>query len=197
MSTVKRVALALAAGALLAASATPAIAVPPHAEPDPGVLAVFPDLDNGLVGYLNLTRADFCVWEAGGFAGPPPTLGSVSSWVRVTGTGEVSGNARGELHLELWPLDDDFALESSCEDTSDATEPIAVGRADVRASQMPLDDDDGLGAWLGKIGFRADLTGSDGSRYRYHGHAIELYDGKGNVRQLTDDSAHFRLIRFE
>jgi hypothetical protein len=195
MSTTKR-ALAFAAGAvaLSVAVATPATAIPPHAEADAPLLAVFPDLDNGLVGYLNVTRADWCAWEAAGAAGDPPLLEPGSpSWERVTGTGEVSGNARDELHLELWPLDDDAAFESSCEDTSDATEAFAVGRADVRASQMPLENDDGHGAWLGRIGFVSELTGSDGSRYRYHAHAMELYDGKGNARLL--DAAHFRLVR--
>jgi hypothetical protein len=196
MFTVKRATVALAASAVAMSAllAAPAAAVPPHAEPDPGVAAVFPDLDNGLVGYLNFTRAEFCAWEAGGFVGPPPYLESSLSWLRVTGTGEVSGNARGNLHLELWPLNDDFALESSCEDTSDATEPLATGRADVRASQMPLENDDGRGAWLGKIGFKAELTGSVGSRYRYHVHTLELLDGKGNLRHDPYDSAHFRLL---
>jgi hypothetical protein len=184
------VALCLAL-ALSLAVATPAAAVPPHAEPDPQVAMVFPDLDNGLVGYVNFTRADFCAWEAGGSVGPPPFLQASLSWLRVTGTGEVSGNARGNLHVELWPLDDDAALESSCDDTSAATGPFAVGRADVRASQMPLEHDDGRGAWLGKAGLKADLTGSDGTRYRYHAHVIELYDGKGRVRHI--DAAHFRL----
>lgn len=196
MSTFTRATVALVAGATALALATPALAVPPHAEPDTGVVAVFPDLDNGLVAYLNFTRAGFCAWEAGGSVGEWPYLDAVSSWERVTGTGEVSGNARGNLHLELWPLDDDFALESSCEDTSDATEPIAVGRADVRASQMPLENDDGRGAWLGRIAFKGDLIGSDGTRYRYLGHATELYDGQGNVRRTTDDSARLRLISF-
>jgi hypothetical protein len=194
MFTAKRATVALAAVALTAALATPATAIPPHAQPDESIAAVFPDLDNGLVGYLNFTRADFCAWEVGGFVGPPPYLEASLSWERVTGTGEVSGNARGDLHLELWPLNDDFALESSCDDTSDATEPFATGRADVRASQMPLENDDGRGAWIGRIAAKAELTGSDGSRYRYQAHAMELYDGKGNARRTTDDSAHFRLI---
>jgi hypothetical protein len=198
MSTTKR-ALALAAGAvaLSVAGATPATAIPPHAEQDAPLVAVFPDLDERLVGYLNVTRADWCAWEEAGAEGEPPLLRPVSpSWERVTGTGEVGSNARDELYIELWPLDADAALESSCDDTSDATEPLAIGRADVRASQMPLDGDDGRGAWLGKIGFKADLTGSDGIRYRYHGHAMELYDGKGNLRRSSFDSARLRLISF-
>jgi hypothetical protein len=196
MSTTERVTVALAALAVSLAVAAPATAIPPHAEEDAPLLAVFPDLDNRLVGYLNVTRADWCAWEAGGAEGDPPLLEPASpGWERTTGTGEVSGNVRDELHLEIWRLDEDFALESSCEDTSDATAPIAIGRADVRASQMPLENDDGRGAWLGKIGFEADLTGSDGSRYRYHGHAMELYDGQGNLRRATD-SAQFRLISF-
>jgi hypothetical protein len=197
MSTFERATVALAAGAIALSVATPAAAIPPHAEEDAPLVAVFPDLDNRLVGYLNVTRADWCAWEAGGAEGEPPLLQPASpSWERVTGTGEVSSNARDELHLELWPLDADPALESSCDDTSDATEPLAIGRADVRASQMPLDGDDGRGAWLGKIGFKADLTGSDGTRYRYQGHATELYDGQGNLRLSSFDSARLRLITF-
>ena len=197
MFTTKRATVALAAGAvaLSLAVATPATAIPPHAEEDAPLLAVFPDLDNRLVGFLNVTRADWCAWEADGSEEEPPLLKPASpSWERVTGTGEVSGNARDELHLELWPLDDDATLEGACEDTSDATEPLAVGRADVRASQMPLENDDGRGTWLGKTGFTAELTGSDGGSYRYHGRAMELYDGKGNLRHMAMTSNHFRLI---
>lgn len=193
----KRAAATLAAGALalsLAATPNPAAAIPPHAEEIAPLLAVFPDFDNRLVGYLNITRADFCAWEAGGFVGEPPLLVAASpAWSRVTGTGEVSGVARDELHLELWPMDADAAGMSSCEDTSDATGPFATGRADVRASDRGVfDTDDGHGAYVADMTFHADLTGPDGGRYRYHLHVIQVNDGKGTVR--LQDSAHMRLI---
>ena len=192
----KRAAVALAAGALPLSLATtsPAAAIPPHAEKNAPLLAVFPDFDNQLVGYLNITRADFCAWEAGGFVGEAPLLEAASpAWTRVTGTGEVSGVARDELHLELWPMDADAAGMSSCEDTSDATGPFATGRADVRASDRGVfDTDDGHGAYVADMTIHAELTGVDGGRYRYRLHVIQVDDGKGTVR--LQDSDHMRLI---
>jgi hypothetical protein len=194
----KRVGVALAAGALtlsLAATANTAAAIPPHAEEIAPLLAVFPDFDNRLVGYLNTTREGFCAWEAAGSVGEPPLLKELSpAWERTTGTGEVSGVARDELHLELWPMDADPAGVSSCEDTSDAVGPFATGVADVRATDRGLyGTDDGRGAYVADMSFRAVLTGSDGSRYRYHLHVKEVLDGQGRVRHL--DSAHIRLTR--
>lgn len=193
----KRAAVALVTGALplsLATTANPAAAIPPHAEEIAPLLAVFPDFDNQLVGYLNITRADFCAWETGGFAGEPPLLEAASpAWSRVTGTGEVSGVARDELHLELWPMNADAAGMSSCEDTSDAIGPFATGRADVRASDRGVfDTDDGRGAYVADMSIHAVLTGADGDRYRYHLHVIQVDDAKGTVR--LQDSDHMRLI---
>jgi hypothetical protein len=195
-STTKRVAVALAAAALplsLATAANPAAAIPPHAEEIAPLLAVFPDFDNRLVAYLNTTREGFCAWEAAGFVGDPLLLKELSpAWERTTGTGEVGGVARDELHLELWPMDVDAEGASSCEDTSDATGPFATGDADVRASDRSLyGTDDGRGAYVADMKFHAVLTGSDGGRYGYHLHVKEVFDGKGRVRHL--DSAHIRL----
>ncbi|HEX6335455.1 MAG TPA: hypothetical protein VFZ85_00735 [Jiangellaceae bacterium] len=110
---------------------------------------MFPDFDNGLVGFLNTTRESYCAWEAGGHVGPAPLLIDASpAWSRVTGTGELSGVARDALHLELWPMDGDATGAGPCEDTSDATEPFAAGLADVRARDRELDGtDDGHGAY--------------------------------------------------
>jgi len=198
MSTIsKRAAVALVAGALplsLATTTNPAAAIPPHAEEIAPLIAVFPDFDNRLVGYLNITREGFCAWEAGGAVGDPPLLEPASpAWERTTGTGEVGGVVRDELHLELWPMDADPGGVSSCEDTSDATGPFATGRADVRATDRSLyGSDDGHGAYVADLGFQADLTGADGGRYRYHLHAIWVVDGNGTVRH--QDSAHMRLV---
>jgi hypothetical protein len=197
-SSSKRVAVAIAAGALplsLTAVANPAAAIPPHAEEIAPLLAVFPDFDNRVVGYLNITREGFCDWEAGGAIGEPPLLKPASpGWERTTGTGEVGGVARDELHLELWPMDAAPGGESSCEDTSDATEPFATGTADVRATDRSLyGTDDGHGAYVADMGIRAILTASDGGRYRYHLHVIQVEDGRGTVR--LQDSDHMRLIR--
>ena len=199
-TTTKRTALAVAAGALafsFATTANPAAAIPPHAEEIAPILAVFPDFENGLVGYLNTTRESFCAWEASGYAGPAPLLEEVSpAWSRVTGTGEISGVARDELHLELWPMDADAAGLSSCEDTSDAAEPFATGRADVRASDRAVDDtDDGHGAYVADMTFHAVLTGPDGSRYGYHLHVLEVSDAKGNVRHLDSDHIRLTMLR--
>lgn len=192
-----RTAAALVAGGLpvsLAVTAPPVSAIPPHAEEIAPLLAVFPDFDNRLVGYLNVTREGFCAWEAGGMVGEPPLLNPASpAWTRTTGTGEVSGIAMDELHLELWPMDADPNGESSCEDTSEAIGQFASGRAEVRATDRGLDgSDDGHGAYVADMAFRAVLAGSDGSRYRYHLHVIQVNDGTGTVR--LQDADHMRLV---
>lgn len=197
MSTIpKRAAIAFAAAALplsLAATTSPAAAIPPHAEEIAPLLAVFPDFDNHLVGFLNVTRHEYCAWEAGGAVGEAPLIKPASpAWSRTTGTGEFSGVARDELHFELWPMDADPAGMSACEDTSDAAEPFATGRADVRASDRALDGtDDGHGAYVADMTLHANLTGA-GGRYRYHLHVIQVDDGKGTVR--LQDAAHMRLV---
>jgi hypothetical protein len=193
----QRAAAAVAAGALplsLAAAPSPAAAIPPHAEEIAPLIAVFPDFESRLVGYLNTTREDFCAWEAGGYVGEAPLLKPASpGWTWTSGTGEVSGMARDELHLELWTMDADAGGESSCEDTDDAAGPFATGPADVQASDRGLfDTDDGKGAYVAHLSFRALLAGADGGRYRYTLHVIQVEDGKGTVR--LQDSAHMRLV---
>lgn len=202
MSTTTRAATVLAAGTLTLTLATPAdtaAAIPPQAEEIAPLLAVFPDTDNGLVGFLNVTREDWCAWEAAGYPGGPeaaPLLEPTSpAWEHTTGTGQVSGVARAELQLELWPIDADAALEGACEDTDDADEPFATGVADVRASDSdPYGTYDGHGVvYLGDMTINAELAGTDGNRYGYHLHVIELVDANGIVRHA--DSDHMSLTK--
>ncbi len=196
MSIITRIAIALATVALtlsMAATPTIAAATPPGGEDVAQILFVFPDVRNGLVGYLNITRADFCAWEDSGYAGPPPLLEEFSpTWEHTTGTGQVRGVARDELHLELWPANDDPGGVSSCEDTSDAAGPFATGQADVWVSDIP-NGTGGYGAYVADGTVRATLDGTDGHQYRYHLHVIELVDPNGVVRQA--DNAHMTLTR--
>ena len=171
-----------------------AAAIPPHAEAIAPILAVFPDVDHGLAGFVNITRAGFCAWEAGGYVGEPPLLVPLSpAWEHVTGTGQISGVARDDLHMELWPLEEDFQFEGACKDTDDAAEPFAVGEADVRASDKdPYGTNDGHGvAYLGDMTMTANLQGTDAHEYGYHVHVIELSDANGVLR--LGDAAHFTL----
>ncbi len=198
MSTSKPAMAILSAGVAatlsLTAPAGTAAAIPPHAEAIAPILAVFPDVDHGLAGFLNITRADWCAWEAGGFVGEPPLLVPLSpAWEHVTGTGQISGVARDDLHMELWPLDEDVQFEGACLDTDDATEPFAVGEADVRASDKdPYGTSDGNGVdYLGDMTMNAALQGTDGHEYGYHVHVIELSDANGVLR--LGDAAHFTL----
>jgi hypothetical protein len=196
MSNTTRISAALAAGALLLSlvgAPAPAVATRPGGEPIAELLAVFPDLRNGMVGYLNVTRADWCAWEASGFDGPAPLIEAFSpTWVHTTGTGQVRGRARDDLHLELWRLDDDAELTSSCEDTSDATEVFATGSADVTAADLSFDTG-GHGAYVADMTIRATLDGTDGHAYHYRLHVISLVDPNGVVRH--GDTAHMTLNR--
>ncbi len=200
MSTTKHAVSALAVGALtlaLTAPARTAAAIPPQAEEVADISAVYPDVEHGFVGFLNFTREGFCAWVAGGGKGDPPLLVPTSpAWEHTTGTGQIAGVAYGEnLHLELWKFDPDAALEGPCEDTDDATDPFAAGVADVRSRDGdPYGTDDGHGvAYRGDTTIQAVLTGSDGNRYGYHMHVLDLVDPNGVWRQ--PDAAHITLTR--
>jgi hypothetical protein len=171
---------------------TPASAVPPQAEEIATLASIFPDFDNDLIGFLNISREDFCAWIDDGAEGPPPLKDPVSpAWVHERGDGGIGAVATDTLYLELWRLDDGAPAEDACADTSDSTAPLGVGTADIIGVDHLFEfiEHGAIGA---QWNFRAQLTGPDGANYRYQYFGIELHNPDGTVRH--DDMLRTTLV---
>lgn len=124
----RRVPMATVAALLLAAAvATPAAASPVVGETD--WFTIWPDTENGLVVFFNITRDDFCAWEASDFEGPAPVTMLLTTRENETPTGAIVFSVAGTSSLELWQLDADADLSGPCQDTDASSEPWAVGTA--------------------------------------------------------------------
>ncbi len=88
-------------------------------------------------------------------------------------------------------MDPGAVPEDACADTDDSTTPIAVGAADVVGVDHLFDfiEHGAIGAqWNG----RADLTGPDGTRYKYQFFSLELHNPDGTLRH--DDTLQSTLV---
>lgn len=142
--------------------------------------AIAPDLDNGLVVFVNLTRNDFCPWLAGGAVGI--RLGSLVDWHIETGRDQdfVGIVGQGTLPLELSRLDDDAELTGACTDTDQSTEPFAVGEAEVMMNVMTQ------GAETDVMRGRGTVVDAAGNEYRYHFTGMSGVDGQDVLRRVDD-----------
>ncbi len=122
---------------LVLAVSAPASAGPPERTEDPWV-NVFWDVEHELVVFWNITRDDFCAWEAGGFTGAPPVDRLVPAQYIETANGAVVSKTRATSTLELWALDADADFSGLCADTDDSSAPWAVGSAQVTANDNDL-----------------------------------------------------------
>ncbi|MGH2357752.1 MAG: hypothetical protein ACRDGJ_07020 [Candidatus Limnocylindria bacterium] len=119
-------------------AAAPASAAPPEQSEEP-IFGLFPDLTNGLVVFWNITRDDYCAWEAGGFVGEPPVQELVPVTSHVTRMGAILLTWSADSTLELWTLDADADLSGPCQDTDDSTLPWAAGSAQARYTDNDLE----------------------------------------------------------
>jgi hypothetical protein len=175
-----------------AATAAPASATPPQAEEIATLAWIFPDTDNNLIGFLNISRADFCAWVGAGGEEPPPFVDPLSpAWVHERGDGGIGAVAIDDLYLELWRLDEGATPDDACADTDDSDAPIATGTTRMVAVDhlFEINEHGALGAqWNGT----SRLTAPDGTAYKYQFFTLELHDPRGNVRH--DDTLRSTLI---
>lgn len=129
----RRVLVAAAAFLVATVVAAPIQADPPEQTQEP-IFAVFADLEYGLAGFWNITREDYCAWQAGGFVGPPPVIELVPVTMHETGQGAVVASFKATRPIELWALDSDAAIEDPCLDTDDQLAPWATGTIHVTAN---------------------------------------------------------------
>src|SRR5262245_30657757 len=95
---------AFALAAMAVVFAVPATANPPERFQEP-IFLLFPDTENGLAVFVNITRDDYCDWEASGFVGAPPVEQLIESKVVETKKGAFVGSFRANVSIELWRLD--------------------------------------------------------------------------------------------
>jgi hypothetical protein len=175
--------------ALLALSAAPAAGAPPERVEEP-VFQIFPDEENGLVVFWNITRDDYCAWEASDFDGDPPVVSLITVTYLTLPTGPVILQSRGVSHLELWTLDEGADLSGPCQDTDDSTEPWATGTAAVTANDNDLDHFVSLEAGLKRTnsfggGGRGTVTDGDGATHHYSFTFRALGDNTGGFRDVV------------
>jgi hypothetical protein len=130
---------AVALAVLTVVLAAPATAQAPQRLEEP-IFLLFPDTENGLAVFVNITREDYCAWEAGGFVGDPPVGELVESQVVETGKGALVGSFRAVVSVELWRLDADVPpLVGPCEDTDGQAGAWATGTAHIAANDNDID----------------------------------------------------------
>lgn len=124
---------------LIVVLAAPATANPPQRLEEP-IFLIIPDTEYGFAVFVNITREDYCAWEAGGFVGDPPVEELVQSKVVETGKGALVGSFRAVVSIELWRFDADVPpLVGPCEDTDGQTAPWATGTVHVAANDNDID----------------------------------------------------------
>ena len=182
--------LATAATAVLfLAMAVPVSAAPPERSEDT-VFTIFPDTEHGLVVFWNITRDDYCAWEASDFEGPPPVAGLVPFKLVSTPTGPIVASYNGSGPLELWTLDENAELTGPCEDTDDSSDPWASGAAQSRYTDNDLDHNASLDAGLRRTNTFGDrgqgtVWDADGHAWSFSWLTRVLFDGNGEFREVV------------
>jgi hypothetical protein len=181
----RRITSLLAAATLALAVAAPASAGPPDRFEDP-FPNIFPDVQNGLVVFVNSDRATACTadvvawevavlaWLEGGEVGDRPLepefptgLDPIAIQAHETGQGAVIYLAKGSgLTIELWELEADAPLIGPCTDTDGAMHRVALGTASYQGNDNDLFGSDTRGNAFGDRG-QGYLTDDAGNAYRY------------------------------
>lgn len=150
-------ALAIASIALTTVAGS-AQAAPPERSEEP-IFELFPDFDNGVAMFWNITRDGFCNWADGGFAGPPPVIELIPASVRETGpSGELVAQYRGTSSVEVWLINDPENPVNPCVDTEGQDGPFASGEAMGQGNDNDLDN---VGSRRNSFGVRGQGTVTD------------------------------------
>ena len=114
-------------------------AAPPERSEEP-FFQLFPDFDDGIGVFWNITRDNFCAWAEGGFVGPPPVIQLIPVSVHETGaSGELVGQYRGTSSVEIWLLNDPDNPVGPCVDTEGQDGPFASGEAMGHGNNNDID----------------------------------------------------------
>jgi predicted RNA-binding protein with TRAM domain len=164
--------IAVAIGLGLAASSGAGIARAenPNRSEITDFFVLFPDTDQGVSVFINISARDFCDWDQ---ASPPPVQDVVVSQGKMTGQGALVTRVKeSDLYVEMWEFDEDPSpLIGPCEDIADqlndpAAQPFAVGSTSYQGNDNDLM---GSGTRGNAFGDRGDavLTSQDDTVYDY------------------------------
>jgi hypothetical protein len=150
---------------LVTVAAIPAQAAPPEQTEEP-IFLLFLDFENDKAAFWNITRDDFCAWEASGFAGPPPVQELVPASTHETGQGALVASFRATRPLELWNLDDPANPEAPCSDTDGQPGPWATGHVNASNTDNDLFASGTRTNSFGDVG-QGTVYDNDGDRWHY------------------------------
>jgi hypothetical protein len=123
---------------LTAAVASPAAAAPAN-RIEVDVFSTILDLEHELVVFWNISRDDFCAWEATDFDGPAPVTMLIPAHEHEVRGELLMVNWGGVSSLELWNLDEGADLSGPCQDTDAQAGPWATGTAHQRGHDNDID----------------------------------------------------------
>lgn len=189
MNLKRSITAALGAVVLIGSSAASAVAGPP-VDFEEKFAFTGPDFDHGLVVFINTSREAFCTdeqvareqaiidWiEAGAVEEDFPEWAlerpdGFETWTPLvvqTPKGAIANLKESGQHIELWHMDapENSPAVGACTDTDDTLELVATGTAVIKATVTDLFGQGLRPASLDHTRGSADLTGEDGTDYRY------------------------------
>ena len=178
-----------AAGILALGLVAPASAAPPE-RGEEFLWSIFLDQEHGLVAFWNMSRHDFCEWEASDFDGDPPVDHLIPIMLVFEPSGAIKTSWGDTAPLELWALDEDADLSGACEDTDDSTSPWAAGSAMNMGTDNDLAHDESVENGLFRtnaFGQRGNgsVTDGDGGTWRYGWTFRVVFDNDLEFRALV------------
>ena len=183
--SIRRRVAAAATLALLAATAVSQAAAAPPDRIEVDVFTIALDPEHELVVFWNISRDDFCEWEATEFDGPAPVTMLIPAQERVVRGEVLMVTYGGTSSLELWMLDEDADLSGPCQDTDDQAGPWATGSGDV------IGRDNDVDVSLSRTNsFGERLTGTvvdiDGNTWQFSGHFQARIDRNDEFFLVTE-----------
>jgi hypothetical protein len=187
----RRVLIVVLAGLLAGAMAAPAGAAPPHRFDFP-LEVNFPDFENGVVVFVNSSRATYCTDEVVAFEetlvaffngeGPPPEeppipesptgfplgLEPITVQLKETRQGaQVFHVNEEDLYIEIWEIDNDPGFVGPCLDTDGTEAALASGTTTYQRQDNDLFGSGTRGNSFGDRG-QAVLDGGGSYEWRFH-----------------------------
>ena len=177
-----------AAGILTLGLVAPASAAPPE-RGEEFLWSIFLDQEHGLVAFWNMTRHDFCEWEASDFDGEPPVDHLIPIMLVFEPNGAIKASWGDTAPLELWALNEDAELTGPCEDTDDSESPWAAGSAKNMGTDNDLGHDESVENGL----FRTNSFGQRGNGSVTDGDE-ETWRYGWTFRAVFDNDLEFRAV---
>lgn len=191
ITPLRRRALRAAVLALFTAMLAAPVAATPGNRIQVDIFTIALDVEHGIVIFWNISRDDFCAWEASGFDGPPPVTQLISAHEHLVRDEILMVTWGGTSTVELWQHDADADFSGPCQDTDGQSGPWATGTA----THMGHDNDVFVSLTrtnaFGDQG-RGRVVDVEGTTWQISGHFKARIDRDGEFYLLTEQ---FNLSR--